>query len=291
MELVSQSEADSYLSCTQKHYYAFGEPNSAGSRGIAPKEHGEALTRGTVGHEGLSVYYNSRIQGASHEDAKRAAIIAVSSYDTSQTEIKAEVVRILGAYFDFYGDEMKQLKPLAIEREFRYPIPDSGIIFPFKPDAIMQDTSTGKVYVWDHKLIYNYYPERVYPLMPQMQKYALALQRLGFRVDGYLYNMLSTRKNAKEPFRRVPLPLKPTAEKYMEDQIRISKLIIHMKSLPNDVWASLVIRNASSFSCSKCPFLDICAIDHEEKPGRKLHVETFYEPNTYRYEGKEEENV
>ena len=295
MHLISQSEVDSYLSCQMKHFFAFGMPiitisqdgKQIESHGIAAKEHSESLTRGIIGHEGLAAYYLTAATKG-HEAGKRAALTAVLNYDTSLVEIKTQVVRLLNAYFDYYEYDLDEWEPVAIEQEFRWEAPGTDLVFPFKPDAVMRNKLTGKVYIWDHKFLYNYYQDRVYPLMPQLKKYGWTLRALGFRVDGYIYNQISTRANSKEPFRRTEHELGPSAEKFMDDQVSAMQRIAHMKSLPPAIWKESAIRNASSFSCSHCPFLDICTMELDEDNGLLLHVKSYYGPNKYGY-GKEED--
>jgi hypothetical protein len=287
--LISQSEADTYLGCQRKHYYAFGEPNTEGSRGIAAKEHSDSLTRGIIGHEGLASYYTARMNGENHIVGTRQALMTVLSYETTLTDIKAEVVSLLRSYFEYYEEDFDKYQPIAVEREFRYQIPGTGLIFPFKPDAIMRNRETGEVSIWDHKFLYNYYQERIFPLMPQMKKYGYALRQMGFKVDSYLYNQISTRKNTKEPFRRSPVTLHESpAQIFMDEQISTMKKIVWLKGLPDDVWKESIERNAGHFTCSKCPFAELCASDIEGRAGRKILITSDFAPSKYRYEKEDE---
>lgn len=286
MHLVSQSEADSYQSCQQKHYYAFGMPvvvtqdgEPVKSHGIAPREHSESLTRGIIGHEGLATWYET-----GGDDA--AALKVVTDYDTTMTNTKYEVLVLLNEYFKFYRDDFDEWEPIAIEREFRYDIPNSDLVFPFKPDVVMRHRKTGQVAIWDHKFLFNYYNPRVYPMMPQLKKYGFALRQMGLRVDGYMYNMISTRKNTKEPYRRLGFELGESAQKFMVDQVSVMQRIAHLKSLPNEIWRESAVRNASAFSCSHCPFLDICSMELDGDNGVGLHIASYFGPNSYGY-GKE----
>lgn len=289
--LVSQSEADTFLGCQFRHFYAFGEPNSEGSRGIAPKEHSESLTRGIIGHEGLATFYEKRgVLGLAHDVAVMEAIKTVLAYETNLVHIKSQVVELLRNYFERYEDDFDDWQILAVEKEFRYQIPETGLIFPFKPDLVIREKSTGKIRVVDHKFLYNYYQERLFPMMPQMKKYGNTLVKMGYKVDGYLYNQISTRKNAKEPFRRSPVTLlEGPATVFMDEQIRTMKKIVYLKSLPTEVWKDSIEHNAGHFTCSKCPFIDICTTDIEKRAGRKILIRSEYQPNKYRYELGEED--
>lgn len=291
LALVSQSESDTFLGCQFRHYYAFGEPTGEGTFGIAPKEHSESLTRGIIGHEGLAEFYSKRgLAGFTHDDAVKAAIMVVLAYETSLVHIKSQVVELLRNYFEHYKDDFDKWKILVVEKEFRYRIPGTGLIFPFKPDMVVQDKESKKIYIVDHKFLYNYYQERIFPLMPQMKKYGVALREQGLKVDGYLYNQISTRKNSKEPFRRSPVTLKDRpARVFMNEQITTMKKIVFLKNLPNEVWKDSIEHNAGHFTCSKCPFVDLCTADIEGTTGRKILIRSDYGPNKYRYELGEED--
>jgi hypothetical protein len=121
--------------------------------------------------------------------------------------------------------------------------------------------------------------------MPQLKKYTIWLRLLGFRVDGYMYNMISTRANSKQPFKRTEIfRTGPSAQKFSDEHENTAKKIIALKALPTEEWRASIQRNASSFSCSHCPFVDLCTTDLERLNGRKVLISNFYQPNSYRYE-------
>lgn len=283
MTLVSQSEVDSFLGCQTKHYYGYGEPNADGSRGIAPLEVSEGLTRGNLGHEALEEFYKALQTGWGKEAGLSAGMAAILSYETDQTKLKTEVLSYFTQYVDYY-DRDEEWEILAVEKEFRYQFPDSDIEMPFKPDLIVRYRS-GKVFVVDHKFVGNFYQDRVFSLMPQLQKYCYALNKMGLHVDGYIYNQISTRKNAREQFRRVTFNLNDKlAQKFMDEQLLLSKEIAVVKeTLDPEAWkmTAQLRRNASSFSCSHCPFLDICTADLLGTPGRQALKDNFYQKNSY----------
>lgn len=293
--LISQSEVDSFLSCQMKHYYAFGLPVSSVrdgeavvSHGIAPTEHSESLTRGIIGHEALDTFY-SLAYTEGFDAARNAAIGAILNYETNLVEVKTQLVKLIGAYCDHYRSDLLEWEPLAIEKEFRLPIEGTDMEFPFKPDIVMRNKITGAIEVWDHKFLYNYYQERLFPMMPQLKKYCLSLRKLGLRVDGYRYNQISTRANSKDPFRRTTMfKVGASADIFLEEQVDAMVRIKNLKALPNGEWKNTSLHNASSFSCSHCPYLDPCSMELDGDTGVNLHIRSFYGPNKYGY-GKEED--
>lgn len=292
--VYSQSEADAYLSCEMKHYYAFGEPVPDGSRGIQPKVHGESLTKGNIGHELMANYYGGLRDGLSVRNAMEQAL--AEHYEQmlanpEQMSYYNEITAIFTNYVARYSDEMSEWEVLAIEREFRYDIPElPGLFFGFKPDAIMRERSTGKVYIWDHKFVYNWYQPKVLGIMPQMAKYYKALQLLGYKVEDGIYNQCSTRKNSKDPFRRVPTEIKQAkADQFWAEQLEAMRRIEYLKTqISNEEWRAQSLRTASAFNCNHCPFLELCTFDVSGANGRKLLLRQNFEPNTYGY-GKDDD--
>lgn len=312
--LISQSEADSRNSCHRKHYYAFGEPITHGvdpivpteetldfetesllriSHGVEPLAFGVALTRGTIGHKALEVYYTGILKGRSHEDSYKDALVSLSQAALDNPEhmdIVVELTTILANYFQHYGEaDLEEWEPLSIEQEFRFEIPKSdGLVFPFRVDAIFRNRKTGRIYVVDHKFLYNWYMPNTIRIMPQMPKYIFALRALGYDIHDGMYNMLSTRKNSKDPFRRAFTNTSEVkAKQFFREQLQTMLEIRGLKEMPNDEWARLhTRRNANAFNCKNCMFLELCAHDLEEMSGRKFFIEANFKPNTYGY-GKE----
>lgn len=293
--VYSQSEVDSYLSCEMKHYYAFGEPCPDGSHGIAPKTHGEGLTRGNIGHELFANYYSAIRDGISVDQAREGALVehySMMLQNTHLMPIYNQIGDIFTKYVTHYADEFDEWQPVAIEHEFRVKIPGpEGMEFAFKPDAVMKNKHTGKVYIWDHKFLYNFYKDRVLGIMPQMAKYKRALELLGYAVEDGIYNQISTRPNSKDPFRRIPTGItKAKADQFWHEQVTAQRRIHRLKTqLTNEEWREQSLRTASSFNCDHCPFLELCTFDISKANGRKLLLNQSFEPNKYGY-GKEDSN-
>lgn len=293
---ISQSEVDSRLACERKHWYAFGKqhPKHPDTNGLQATHHSDSLTRGTVGHKVLEEYYDFIKQGV-HRDAAfnqaRAQHTVRLTKDLEHAEIYTEVTNYFTAYHDEYRNE--DFEPLVMEHNFELRI-DTDLVFPFTPDAIFREKSTGKIYVVDHKFLYRFYQDRVFPILPQMLRYAWALRQMGYEVHGYMYNMISTDKRAQPQnrFKRHKVDFTPQHERKME---RVAKeLVATMREIVTDkrsdpqVWdTQRSRRNMSSFTCANCPFLELCIAELEGQNGVDLMVSQFFESNKYGY-GREE---
>lgn len=291
--LYSQSEVDSFLSCEMKHYYAFGEPCPDGSHGIAPKQHSKSLNKGNIGHALMANYYSAIRDGLSVENASKQALVEHYNdmlQNLDQMELYSFISDIFTRYVEHYKDEFNDWEPLVIEKEFRYEIPGTLLVFPFKPDLIVKEKSSGKIYIVDHKFVYNWYQPRTIPMMPQMAKYRKALNLLGYAVDDGIYNQISTRKNSKDPFKRTPTGLTDAkSDAFWDEQLRAMAQIHKRKTqMSNEEWKTKSLRTASHFNCNNCPFLELCSADLVGQNGRKHLLNMQYEPNKYGY-GKDEE--
>lgn len=291
---ISQSEVDSRLACERKHWYAFGKehPNYPGTVGLQPLHHSDSLTRGTAGHKVLEDYYSAIKDGQSRDGAfiyARDLHIQRMGENPDRAEIYTEVLNYFKSYHDFYMDE--EYEPLVLEYNFELKVTED-LIFPFTPDAIFRHKSSGKIYVVDHKFLYRFYQDRVFPILPQMLRYAKALRLLGFPVHGYIYNMISTDKRAQKRFKRHKVDFARVHETKMErvwsEMVRVMHDIMEDKR-SSLAWENSAERNMSSFSCANCPFLELCIAELEQQNGTGLMITSYYESNKYGY-GKELES-
>ena len=294
--LISQSQVDSYLSCKRKHWYSFGIPAGDGTHGLQPKSHSDSLNRGNLGHAALEVFY-TELQGHSTvKEAEQATLMHLAAELQAKPDsfdLIAQITGIIRNYIEAYGeDDMLNWQILAIEQEFRYEIPGTDLVFPFKPDLIVRDIRDRKVWIVDHKFLFNFYQDRVLGIMPQMPKYAYALRALGYDIHDGLYNMCSTRPNVKtNPFKRQPLKITDAqCETFWMEQVNTMGAIDDLKTQAITIQQARAVRTASSFNCANCMFLDLCTAEAANQPGVDLMKRSFFEPNSYGY-GKDEKDV
>jgi hypothetical protein len=280
MSLVPNSEADTFLTCEMRHYYAFGE-------GLQPRSYGAGLSRGIAGHSALEAFYASQKSGdaVAVSKNKMLAVIeaeileSVKKGNSDNTQVLVDLQRLLIEYVDtdeYYNQSEYEI--LAVEETFRYED------FPFKPDMIVRHRKTREVTLVDHKFLYNFYNGAITNMFPQLPKYVGALRELGFKVHKAEFNMLRHRNNAQQKFRRLTLDIPDKRIKqYQHEHAIASARIDTYKSLGLSDWRESVLRTANSFTCTHCPFATLCQTDLDGLPGRNLLVKSFFEPNTYGY--------
>ena len=88
--VVSHSEAESYLNCRKKHYYAFGERLA---KVQAPGKM-NAMEKGTFGHAVMEQFFLARQQGEDYETAQQIALEYTRSYLSGPDPDFAAIMRI-----------------------------------------------------------------------------------------------------------------------------------------------------------------------------------------------------
>jgi CRISPR/Cas system-associated exonuclease Cas4 (RecB family) len=280
--IISHSEVDQFLNCERKHYYGFGKK-------LQPKVFGKALRRGSMGHAVLEVYYKAIQSGLNYDQAADNALgkfgdfISQPGYDL---ELLADLQELLIRYFDYAPTLDENDEILYVENEFRLPI-STQVEYPYRPDLIVKDRSTGKIKVIDHKFLYNFYTMDDMKISPQLTKYVAALRGNGVLAKEGWYNMLRWRKvKDKSPeasFRREYVPINNARISItFREQIAATEQIAEYKKMYLDVWEMHVLRTASAWNCKNCPFLSLCTADLSGIDSAMIE-KYDYEPNTYGY--------
>ena len=307
--VISHSEVDSFLSCERKHYYAFGIPNLEGTQGLEPKSTSDGLWRGNIGHAALETYYKhlAKISEQRHyvdvdfANASGEAINTVMHEITSlpldteqphKVEVLINLITVLTSYFEYYRDEDKNYTFNAVEVKFRTEV-DEFIDFPFTPDLIRTNKTTGKVEVVDHKFLAGLYNAEAIAISPQLAKYVGSLRALGYHIDDAVYDLICHRVLKTKPYepekslKRVPLHLtEKRIAQSVKEQNSVVRSIAELKTLPVEAWEANVRRTASSYSCQHCPFLSLCITDLNGEDN-SVAIKYNFNANSYGYDKEE----
>ena len=295
--IISHSEVESFLSCQQKHFYAFGDSTFGEKAGLEPKVFSDALFRGIIGHEALSVFYKAI------RDKDDIPTAAEKSYATlraigSRIEVLTQpnhlkivmdlANRILPR---FYANEAVQALnngwfPVHVEETFRLEMDfeNGRFIYPFTPDAIMRDQA-GNLWVWDHKFLYNFYSPAEVALLPQIPKYVGALRALGMPIKGGYYNQLRWRevKDLDKHVQSVKFtPTDARVKNAFRQQYNQMVTIADRKLLPEAEWQAVTSRVLSTMVCKSCSFKHLCAADLDGTDTRLMRQVEFNK-NSYGY--------
>lgn len=284
---VSHSEVESYLRCERQWYYGYGLE-------IQRISESDSLFRGTLGHAALEVFFNALLVKqeeneygltASKEDlddAAQSAMKFVLNLAPTYPVLVAEIVECLT--FFFMGYPFMGWKILGVEYQDVLPVTEE-LAMPFVIDLIAQDPF-GKVWIIDHKFMYDFISDRDAELMPQLSKYAVGMKALGHTIDKTGYSVLRYRslKNptveSKYLFKEVYLSPE-RQQRTITEQVIVSDRIQAAKKLPLEVLSQQSMRTANKMVCNSCSFRSLCVAElNDWQPDLILNGE--YKPKVRR---------
>lgn len=264
--LISHSEVDTLGQCEYKHQFAHEDKLEAIS-------HSDNLQLGNTGHAFMQVFLTSIKEGLSVEVAKQKATHSILSLPRA--------ARALEICYDWIRLEWPKLdwKIIFVEREFRVTVSET-LVYPFKADVLVE--TEGKIAVVDHKFLYDFYPQQVIDLMPQLPRYIAGLRNHGIAVDFAIYNMMRTRVVTDEEKKfsiRATYPSNTRVLQSFKEQIESMERI--ERGIP------FRVRTATKVNCANCQFADLCTAELNGED-TQLMREIFFKENTYGYKDIEE---
>ena len=260
--LISHSEVEAYGQCQRKHWYAH-------ERRLQPKSSSIALQRGNAGHQMLENFFTGK--DIMWDPKGKLADIDIMP--------KMEAMSLVTYWINNIWPTL-DWKIVKVEEEFQIPIRE-GLVFPFKMDLLIE--KRGRLYIVDHKFASDAYSDEVVKILPQIPRYIWGLRKSGLNVHGGFYNFFRTRKinNPAEKFKIVPVEV---TDKRIEESMRDWDLGV--KQILSDKEPA---RTSNKMNCDHCGFYNLCVA---ELNGAKTDfmLKAQYEPNTYGYMEKEQDN-
>lgn len=254
--IISHSEVDSYLGCERKHLYAHGYK-------LMPKRLGHALYRGIALHSWMRAYFQTLQATDNHGQSVaigNEVLDKIAMEPDARYDQLIHIQRIIPVWYNWYEqNHIRNYRPIHVEEEFRLQVTD-GVVYPFKPDLIMEDlTRNGDLVVFDHKCLYNFYTLDDIPVQPQLPKYIGALRAMGFHVSRGIYNMVRWRKDAKEVVKWATVtPNNERVRRTFKEQLQAMEEIAELKAKPFEEWVEGAKRNMNSFNCKNCGMKPLC---------------------------------
>lgn len=263
MRKISNSEVSTWNSCQRRYHYEY-------DLNLTPIVRGKAISTGILGHTALAAYYQARKDGATHDNAVDQAIsslnYAVSDPDTF--EVAMDVNRILTMYFNGYGDEIgTTYKVVEVEQQHDVPLTAEST-YSMRLDALMFNLKTGKLELWDHKFVYDFWNFDKLNLSGQFPKYVGALKFDSKDIDVCVLNQLRYRKlkgpSFDDLFKRTvqqPSPLK--VKRALKEQVIATQEILTWRELPIGTRGDLAKRVLSPMVCNFCPYKNPCMAEFD----------------------------
>jgi hypothetical protein len=283
---VSNSEVTTFLSCKRQYEYAF-------MMELAPIKTGDPLARGSVFHYAMERYWTHRMAGTSHEQAMLAATEEAfqlpSPGDPTATADVVMNAQFLWTRYMEYHAGFPDWEPLGTEVKVELPL-TSTITMAIKYDFYFKEISTGKCYILDYKLAYEFWTPEDHDLNGQMAKYIAVLQANGIQCDGGYLEEIRTRnlgaekqRNPKNLWRRTRyVPSGARKQSVLRQHVAASLEIEKFRALPLEDRknAALPVLNKHGV-CKFCNFKDLCVAEIEGKKDLSVDIRVGYTSSSY----------
>lgn len=279
---VSNSEVTCFLSCKRQYEYAF-------MLELQPKETAAPLARGSIFHHAMELYWRARIAGHSHEASMQAAEEAFTHPCEPTTIDVVMNAQFLWQRYMTAHDGFPDWEPLGTEVQMDLPL-TSTLNMTIKYDFYFKERSTGKCYILDYKLAYEFWTDEDHDLNGQMPKYIAVLQANGYQVDGGYLEEIRTRELGAEKqrdprnlWRRTRyVPSSPLKQSVLRQHVAASIEIEKFRSLPLEDRknVSLPVLNKHG-ACKFCNFKDLCRAELEGKKDLTVDIRVGYTQSTY----------
>lgn len=279
--LISNSEINTFLNCQRKHFYSF-------RKGLAPRTHSKALTRGIVGHEALETYYTAKKNGASKNDCLAVALEVIDTNTDIYDEYTAELLQlrdVIRRYVEYYWDEPWSV--LEVESQHEGPFFEN-VSYGMKLDLLVEVTAgreKGQIHLIDHKFVYDFWSDREIQMNAQLNKYIKTLRDNGFPVRKGILNQIRYRK-LKDPkpdslFRRDAIVLSPyEIESFYLEARKVAREINRLYQLTEEEHREYTMMRIDKETCGKCSFQPLCKISLQGQDTTRTE-KAIYQRNTY----------
>lgn len=294
---VSNSEALA-LTCEAKWMYSF-HPDYK----LEPKSQSIALTRGTIGHKALEMFFRAMMTGANREEAEKDSLVFLASEITQgvvtgdfvRQEAATKVSPVIQAYFKSKNLQkfLDDVTILEVEKRFEVELPDDFIAVG-QIDLIVKYTKgqyKGEIVPVDNKFVYNFWTEDDFRMNSQIPTYIFAVRELypeGVIKRGMI-NQLRHRANAVSPFELTPItPERGEIDNIIANHIKQSMRIKELRELSGPVIRQSVTRSLSKYTCENCGFKLLCKSELTNGNTQGV-IKLNYQPNSYGYNGNDSE--
>ena len=260
---ISNSEASAWLACQRRYFYQYGpEP-------LYPKTYSEPLTRGIIGHDALEQYYTALQNGATSYEALQISRSKLFSYIDHPTIIPEtqtiiyDLDILLQQYVEQTDDSNWIIR--SVEKMANLPL-TSRYEYVLRLDLLVEERTSGKIILVDHKFVYNFWSMDEIDMSPQIPKYVATLRAQGVEIDHFLLNQLRYRKlkSGVHEFKRSPVyPSQAKLRNAIKEQIAVSEQIANFRELTPEAQflTALPVRQMYG-ACKGCLVRDLCLSEY-----------------------------
>jgi hypothetical protein len=252
--VVSYSEMSSYRQCPLKHTLGYVE------RWTKPQSDTSALAKGSLWHLVLEHHYLTLMDLQDTELDEQSKLVEAQASTTpflfnkdgSQTETQELISWMYDGYVKKWGTD-PQWRILAVEYKLAEYLPEpeggtSPFILKAKLDLIVQDATTGGVWIVDHKSGRNLPSDMELAIDDQFGLYTWLLQKRGLKVMGSIHDAARTTRNVGDIDGKKP----QTLEQRMS-RTYLNRTDIETYNVANDAWAVAVNMYPEAYEIEQLP--------------------------------------
>lgn len=282
---ISNSEVTSFLSCKRMYNFAFVQD-------LAPINTAPALSRGTLFHYAMELYFQAKMEGHSHDAAMRIAEDAfLNPSEPTPVEVIMEVQFLWMNTMINNQVLFDSWEPLGTEVQMDLPITPT-LNITIKYDLYLKEKATGRCFILDWKTTYDFWAPQDHDLNGQMPKYIAVLQANGYQCDGGKLFEVRTRKLSEAKMRDASsmwritdyYPSYAKKQAVLKQHIAASKEIEAYRALSPEERMDVSLPVLNKYGpCKYCSFFDLCNSMNEGKKDLSTDIRVGYTTSTYGY--------
>jgi hypothetical protein len=183
---VSNSKLKTYRRCPKKFKFKYVDK-------LEPRLKGVALERGSWIHELLEAHYDGEDWRELHKKrTKDFYNLFEEQREALGEELPSECLRIMLGYLRHWKEVDKRYR--VIDSELNEFVTIGKIKLQVVVDLVVEDKTTGLLWLWDHKSRAKFETNEGMMLDPQLTLYFRALELLGYKpLGGITYNEIRTK--------------------------------------------------------------------------------------------------
>lgn len=279
--IVSHSMLLGWDSCRFRWYLSYVE-------GWTPVKQKQVLDQGSIGHELIGIYYNSRIEHSSWpiDDPRHVEAVTRRVHEISvERDVDADLLKSLKTTLwlvkryieDFAPFNDLEWEPLEVERHFLIPLvtpKGREVNLQGYVDLILDHRQTRKLWVWDHKFSTRFWSPQQVLMDAQLPTYVYGLRRLGIPIYAFIVNQLNT-YSYKDPA-KVKVEQLFKREKSYRTDLELANFELEVGRMVDDMVDNFdEPRRSLTRSCSDCAFQNPCLLSMKGIPIRDVMEPEF----------------
>jgi hypothetical protein len=231
------------------------------------------------------------MEGVSHDEARKFVIekaMEASFYymtrDADKAKMYADMAALLDEYFKFYGDELDKFEILEVELK----VEDPSFGFVGRIDLLVRwlvGEHKGKISVWDHKFLYNFWSAKAYRMNASSANYIRAIRSMypDEKHGPMIFSEIRFRPDARDRFHREEVPYQPVKHRNInKNHVLIAKRVNELSAMSREEVDEEATRAFIKTTCDFCLVESLCNLQLQNLDTKTMEMVNF-KRNDYGY--------